>query len=977
MSTIIKVTDVSSSVSVSDSTGGVIRVLRVRPTLGGEIVMYSFLGALSTYPTIRPDGAALQEGDYFMHTGTVPEQLAYYGGGVWVLPHEDAEYSNVARLASELARDQSVAAKDESVVAKNESVAAKDESVVAKDDSVTAKLASELARDGSVTAKLASELARDGSVTAKNDSELARDESVAAKDESVTAKLASELARDDSGLARDESVVAKDESVVAKDEAIAAKNEASAIASVSYNRTQYNVVDLISNPSSTYALTGSNFSQGNMLVLVDRATTFNVTASIREPGAEIIIKNVHRANLTIVSDEPFTSGSTSYTVNEAGTLVIKFIELGGELALLPSFSPEPWGEGSTVIHINNDYTVQASDITIGKNLFILVDASEGEYREITLPGLTELQQEGFTINVHVFGGEAALIASPTDPNFPNEILSGTTFVGGSGDGTLHATCIGLSQVGTTSVYKANYATSLTDGSSDIEPSAPSDGNIYGLKDDKWVQVPAGTGGGAAYELTDNDITNATSTSGTVSGEQLAVLGESNGLTGKLEWGTPIPYDLRFPITQPVINGNTWESTTVVGAGGLKGIAYSTLIPQGVYTDFTINMVGSAEARTLLYFNESVPSVEAFESTSISGFYISITGAGVVTFNKNGEKESLATVVGTFPFPISFGLRTATPMSEPTLLVNGTGYTVGASQHTYLSLSSLFEGIVENDSVVVELNPTTKTHEAAEFSSFIGTLDTLPTKFSPLQHNLPESESSLVDNIDSSSITKVSPKKLNSWLVTKQLTPDDIANATANAGMVSGEQLAALGGGGGPEILKDWTFVADANGTISLLGDLVLGASGLDKLTIEYDDLDAANATGWKGVIMVGTETAGGTIYSEIRTQAFNSLGVSDVSVISDGTYPMSPVLSYGNYPVASAKGTLEITERERTNNQIIMIYGEAQTLSSDANGNGMRHNATRYVAGVRTTNTNKINNILFDTSGMGATSFRYRVIRKN
>lgn len=208
-----------------------------------------------------------------------------------------------------------------------------------------------------------------------------------------------------------------------------------------------------------------------------------------------------------------------------------------------------------------------------------------------------------------------------------------------------------------------------------------------------------------------------------------------------------------------------------------------------------------------------------------------------------------------------------------------------------------------------------------------------------------------------------------------LTQADIDNETTKSGTVSGEQLAALGGGGGVEVLKDWTFVDDANGLNSLLGDLDL--SSLDKLIIEYDDLDGVYATGWKGSIKVSTETTGGTVYGEIRTQAFNSLGGSDVAVISDGTYSLSPVLSYGSYSATSAKGTLEITERERGGNQIIMIYGEAQTLSSKEDGSAMRHNTTRYIAGFRTANTNKINNIIFDTTGMGASpSFRYRVIRK-
>jgi hypothetical protein len=121
MSTKITVSNMSSSMTVSgDSTE--VRVLRVRPTLGDENAEYNYLGAQDTYPTESYQNTDLKAGDYFLHTGISPNQLAYYDGSVWLLPYEDA--SNSSNSADSAKTSENNSADSEAASKSSESEAA-------------------------------------------------------------------------------------------------------------------------------------------------------------------------------------------------------------------------------------------------------------------------------------------------------------------------------------------------------------------------------------------------------------------------------------------------------------------------------------------------------------------------------------------------------------------------------------------------------------------------------------------------------------------------------------------------------------------------------------------------------------------------------------------------------------------------------------------------------------------------------------
>ena len=66
-----------------------------------------------------------------------------------------------------------------------------------------------------------------------------------------------------------------------------------------------------------------------------------------------------------------------------------------------------------------------------------------------------------------------------------------------------------------------------------------------------------------------------------------------------------------------------------------------------------------------------------------------------------------------------------------------------------------------------------------------------------------------------------------------LTQADIENKTNKSGTVSGEQLAALGGGGDYEVLQDWvTVIVNSSTDVNILDGIDVGGT-IERLAIEY------------------------------------------------------------------------------------------------------------------------------------------------
>lgn len=319
------------------------------------------------------------------------------------------------------------------------------------------------------------------------------------------------------------------------------------------------------------------------------------------------------------------------------------------------------------------------------------------------------------------------------------------------------------------------------------------------------------------------------------------------LSGKLEWGYPLGLLNGVTPTVPTITGNTWTHTIEEDVASplgmtLPAVGYSSLLPQGGYVEFNLSLPsGHADFYVMLY-NDRPSLHTAFDEVSKDCIVVTVSTTGIsLRSSLEGWTVDVPNTQGVTSFGISVGLA-----SLPRLHVNGVSHTIETGSYAaYFSIATAYVGGI-GEQLSVTLDPVSTANLDPAYVASTVTMVDLTTLINPAMYGVPQNPigSPTLNDTSDNATYQISPRRLNGWFNGKALTQADIDNATSTKGTVSGEQLAALGGGG-PEILKDWTSIVGA-GEYDLFSGIDVSSLNYDGLIIEIKNLKGGSSRVFSG-----------------------------------------------------------------------------------------------------------------------------------
>lgn len=413
------------------------------------------------------------------------------------------------------------------------------------------------------------------------------------------------------------------------------------------------------------------------------------------------------------------------------------------------------------------------------------------------------------------------------------------------------------------------------------PLSPTVGNTYSYKgvtytfnaEGFWAITTPGTIGIASKEEVNagEDVVKYV-TPASLKNSKYDNGGGGTDLSGKLEWGYPLgPFQGIIP-TVPTITGSTWTHTVVEASNEigstLPAVAYSSLLKNGTYVELDLSL---PDEYIFFYavLQNGLPSFEPLGGEASSA-YVAIKVAPTGIELTSGIPSAAMTIPNTEGVT-SFGISAGDASGYPRIHVNGTSYEVPLGNfELYHSLMTAYAGQV-GDQVTVTLDPVSTVHRDPAYPyvplSEVGGL------LSPAMYGVPQAalQTNTLDNPNDRAAYKISPKNLNQWFNEKVLTQADIDNATSNKGVVSGELLAGLGGGGTVKtiLLRDdgaggstWQHLissadlTDGDDFIFILGNSSSADLNVVCIPTEADVPELANISELKLVVYGGSGKSG-------------------------------------------------------------------------------------------------------------------------
>jgi hypothetical protein len=243
MSTTITVSKITDKTVVSGENSE-LRVLRVRPTLGGEAAEYNYLGSSDTYPTTSTYGNALAAGDYFIHTGLDPKQLAYYDGSEWLLPHEDATNAQGSETAAQSSEDDAQVSEDNAKVSEDNAKVSETNSANSASSANSSKNAAQSSEDDAKVSEDNAKASENAAAVSQSNADLNDTNSANSASSANSSKNAAQSSEDDAQISEDNAKVSEDNS---------AASEAVAIDKANIATTKANDASNSSSSASTFA----------------------------------------------------------------------------------------------------------------------------------------------------------------------------------------------------------------------------------------------------------------------------------------------------------------------------------------------------------------------------------------------------------------------------------------------------------------------------------------------------------------------------------------------------------------------------------------------------------------------------------------------------------------------------------------------------------------------------------------------------
>lgn len=475
------------------------------------------------------------------------------------------------------------------------------------------------------------------------------------------------------------------------------------------------------------------------------------------------------------------------------------------------------------------------------------------------------------------------------------------------------------------------------------------------------------------ELTQAEVDAQADVSGLVNPSKVTLGGGGGAdLSGKLEWGYPLGLLQGILPTVPTITGNTWTHTVEEASNGLgstfPAVAYSSLLKNGTYVELDLSL---PDEYIFFYavLQNGLPSFAPLNANSSSAYVvIKVAPSGI---ELTSSIPSAAITIPNTEGVTSFGISAGQVSGYPRIHVNGTSYEVPLGTfELYHSLMTAYAGQV-GDQVTVTLDPVSTVHQDPEYPLL--PLSEAGGLLSPAMYGVPQAglRTNTLDNPNDRAAYKISPEGLNQWFNRKALTQADIDNTTSTKGLVSGEQLAGLGGGGGPEVLKDWTTVSGPNITRTELTE-GLTLSSLGRLTVQFHMSANKGAGSRRGKLI-----AMGTGASLPASKSYNVTSSTSLAPTPNNLGSATDVTDYLEYNTrsdmeSSSSGEVRLVESPINGRHVLTVGGSSKGLLSSASQAFSTQSS--FASSFRHSSL-PLTELFFEDGSGQVTSFEYRILR--